>query len=256
MSDERIEQIERELRAPGSRETAGRGRPLPSDVSEARRLLSQIDGRRNAGRVVMRAGAIGLAAAAAVAVAIAIGATRPGILPVGESVGPSATSQPNPTPVATPTPAASQGSAACEASNLRATSERWGAAAGSRGTTIHVTLASGPDCVLQGHPGARIVDSTGSEAIASLDPANRPDHPWMNPGDQPITMSVGGLETTVVVTWSNWCSPVPAEPRLELRVATDGPHLPVSAAAGDSVGVPPCMGASQTSVLGTYPFGG
>ncbi len=249
MSDERVDEIERELRAPGPRETAGHGRSLPNDVREARRLLSQIDGRRNAGRVVMRAGAVGLAAAAAVAVAIAIGATRPGTLPVGGS-----SMSPSPTALATPA-AASQGPVACAASDLRAVSDRWGAAAGSRGTEILVTLASGSDCVLQGAPGARIVDSNGSEVIASLDPANRPDHPWMNPGDPPITLSVGGPGTKMSVTWSNWCAASPAGLRLELRIATDGPHLPVTAAAGDPVWVPPCMGASQSSILGTNAFG-
>lgn len=250
MSDERIEQIERELRAPGPRESAGRGRPLPSDVREARRLLSQIDGRRNAGRVVMRAGAVGLAAAAAVAVAVAIGATRPGNLPAGGS-----STSPSPTAFTTPTPAASQGPVACAASDLRAVSDRWGAAAGSRGTSVHITLVSGPDCVLQGSPGARIIDSSGAVVIVSFDPGNRPEHPWMNLSDPPITMSVGGPQTTMSVTWSNWCAAPPADLRLELRITTDGPHLPVTAAAGDTIPVPPCNGGGEPSSLGTNLFG-
>ncbi len=58
MSDKRIE---RELRAPGPRESFDRGRRLPADVREARLVLSEIDGRRNAVRVVVRVAEIGRA---------------------------------------------------------------------------------------------------------------------------------------------------------------------------------------------------
>jgi hypothetical protein len=243
MSDERIE---RELRAPGPRESAGRGRRLPADVREARLLLSEIDGRRNAVRVVVRATEVGLAAVAAVAVAIAIGASSPlGIIPGGASATPQPTA-----------PAASQAPSVCAASNLRAVADPWGGAAGSRGTTIRITLVSGPDCLLQGHPGARIVAADGSLVIASLDPGKRPDQPWVQPGEQAVTISAQGSGTTVSVVWGNWCAADPSMPQLQLRLAVDGPQLPVATAPGDAIPVPPCLGSGEPSNLSTYPFGG
>ncbi len=131
MSDKQIERIERELRSPGPRESAEGGRQLPGDVRQARVLLAEIDRRRNAGRVVVRATAVGLVAAAAVAVAIVIGAVPPrGIEP-----GASATPQPTvaTTPSAAATPGGSQAASVCDPANLQAVAERWGAAAGSRG---------------------------------------------------------------------------------------------------------------------------
>ncbi|MDP9243503.1 MAG: hypothetical protein M3O77_00290 [Chloroflexota bacterium] len=253
MTDDRIE---RELREPGPRESAGRRPQLPADVRQARLLLSQIDGRRNAGRVVVRAAAVGLTAVAAVAVAIAIGASpRPDIVP-GATTTPQASPPATSTPAATPT--ASQGASACAPSNLRAVADRWGGAAGSRGTTIHISLVSGPDCVLQGHPGGRILAGDGSVVIASLDPEQRADQPWVESADQPITMTAQGAGTTVSVVWGNWCAAYPAGPQLtlELRVAVDGPQLPVATATGDAIPVPPCNGSSEPSTLSTYPFGG
>lgn len=247
MSDKQIERIERELRNPGPREAADGGRGLPGDVRHARLLLSEIDGRRNSGRLVVRATAVGLVAAAAVAVAIVIGASpRSGIEP-------GASETPQPTAAATPT--GSQAASVCAVSNLQAVAERWGAAAGSRGTTVHITLVSGPDCVLQGHPGARIVAGDGSLLVASLDPANRPTgQPWKNPGERAVTITRGG-GTTVVVLWSNWCGANPSAPELELRLAPDGPQLAVAMSAGESIPAPPCNGPGQPSSLGTNAFG-
>jgi hypothetical protein len=250
MSDDRIE---RELREPGPRETAGRGRQLPADVRQARLLLTEIDRRRNAGRVVVRATAVGLAAAAAVAVAIAIGASpRPGIAP-------GASETPQPTPAATSTPAATptggEALLPCAEPRVMAVADRWGGAAGSRGTTIHITVAAGPDCVLVGHPAARILGGDGSVVITT----QHADQPWVEPGDQPITMSATGTGTTVSVVWSNWCGPSPAGPQLtlELRITPDGEWLPVSAAPGDeAIPVPPCNGSGEPSTLSTYRYGG
>jgi hypothetical protein len=254
MSDDRIE---RELRDPGPRESAGRGRQLPADLRQARLLLSEIDGRRSAARVAVRATAVALTAVAAVAVAIAIGASwQPGILPGGASATPQPSA--SATSTAAPTPTASQGASVCAPSNLRAMADPWGGAAGSRGTTIHITLMSGPDCVLQGNPGARILAGDGSVVIASLDPTQRSDQPWVEPGAQSITMSAQGAGTTVSVVWGNWCAAYPSGPQLELelRVAVDGPQLPVATAAGDAIPVPPCNGPGEPSSLSTYPFGG
>ena len=256
MSDKQIERIERELRSPGPRESAEGGRQLPGDVRQARVLLAEIDGRRNAGRVVVRATTIGLVAAAAVAVAIVIGAVPPrGIEP-----GASATPQPTvaTTPSAAATPGGSQAASVCDPANLQAVAERWGAAAGSRGTTIHITLVSGPDCVLQGHPGARILAGDGSVVITSSDRANRATgQPWADPGDPPIAVTKGGAGTTVSVVWSNWCAAYPAGPQLDLqlRLAVDGPQMPVATAGGDAIPVPPCNGAGEPSSLGTNAFG-
>ena len=256
MSDKQIERIERELRSPGPRESAEGSRRLPGDVRQARVLLAEIDGRRNAGRVVLRATTIGLVAAAAVAVAIVIGASpRSGIEP-----GASSTPQPTAatTPSAAATPGGSQAASVCDAANLQAVAERWGGAAGSRGSTIHITLASGPDCVLQGHPGARILAGDGSVVITSSDSANRATgQPWADGGDRPITMSAQGSGTTVSVVWSNWCAAYPAGPQLDLqlRLAMDGPELAVVTADGDAIPVPPCNGAGQPSSLGTNAFG-
>ena len=255
MSDKQIERIERELRSPGPRESVEGGRRLPGDVRQARVLLAEIDGRRNAGRVVARATTFGLVAAAAIAVAIVIGASpRSGIEP-------GASSTPQPTVVTTPsadaTPGGSQAASVCDAANLQAVAERWGGAAGSRGSTIHITLVSGPDCVLQGHPGARILAGDGSVVITSSDSANRATgQPWADPGDPPITVT-NGAGTTVSVVWSNWCAAYPAGPQLDLqlRLAVDGPQMPVATAGGDAIPVPPCNGAGEPSSLGTNAFG-
>ena len=255
MSDKQIERIERELRSPGPRESVEGGHRLPGDVRQARVLLAEIDGRRNAGRVVARATTFGLVAAAAIAVAIVIGASpRSGIEP-------GASSTPQPTVVTTPsadaTPGGSQAASVCDAANLQAVAERWGGAAGSRGSTIHITLVSGPDCVLQGHPGARILAGDGSVVITSSDSANRATgQPWADPGDPPITVT-NGAGTTVSVVWSNWCAAYPAGPQLDLqlRLAVDGPQMPVATAEGDAIPIPPCNGAGEPSSLGTHAFG-
>lgn len=252
MSDKRIE---RELRAPGPRESFDRGRRLPADVREARLVLSEIDGRRNAVRVVVRVAAGGLAAVAAVAVAMAIGASsQPGIVPGGASATPQPTAPTTSTLSATP--AASQAPSVCAASNLRAVADPWGGAAGSRGTTVHITLVSGADCLLLGHPGARIVAADGSLVVASLDPGKRPDQPWVEAGEQAVTISAQGSGTTVSVVWGNWCAADPSVPQLQLRLAVDGPQLPVATAPGDAIPVPPCLGSGEPSNLSTYPFGG
>jgi hypothetical protein len=249
MSDDRIE---RELREPGPRETAGRGRQLPADVRQARLLLSEIDRRRSGGRVIVRATAVALTAAAAVAVAIAIGASRPGISP-GASETPQPTTAATSTPAATPT--GSQSLLSCVESRVAAVADRWGGAAGSRGTTVHITVAGRPDCVLVGHPAARILAGDGSVVITT----QRADQPWVEPGDQPITLSATGPGTAVSVVWSNRCDPSPAGPQLtlQLRITADGAWLPVNAAPGDeAIPVPPCNGPGEPSTLSAYRYGG
>jgi Protein of unknown function (DUF4232) len=170
----------------------------------------------------------------------------------------SPTPQPSLTPTLTPTlaatPAASQAPSACAASNLRATADPWQGGLGSRFTSIHITLASAGECLLQGHPGAGIVAGDGSLIVASRDPDGRVDQPWVEPGDRVVTLSGQGSTTTLMVRWGNWCGATPSAPQLQLRLAADGPQLPVALAAGDAIPIPPCSGTAEHSLLDTWPF--
>lgn len=159
------------------------------------------------------------------------------------------------TPTLAPTPAASQAPSACAASNLRAIADPWQGGLGSRFTSIHITLASGQECQLQGRPGARIVADDGSLVVTSQDPNGRLDQPWVEPGDLVVTLSGQGSSTKLSVRWGNWCGATPSAPQLQLRLAADGPQLPVALTPGDALPIPPCGGSAEPSLFDTSAFG-
>jgi hypothetical protein len=56
----------------------------------------------------------------------------------------------------------------------------------------------------------------------------------------------------VEVYWSNWCGDAPVAPRLLLLL--DNESIPVDAADGSSILVPPCLGSGEPSTLNVGPI--
>lgn len=94
----------------------------------------------------------------------------------------------------------------------------------------------------------------GSLIVASRDPDGRVDQPWVDPGDRVVTLSGQGSTTTLSVRWGNWCGATPSAPQLQLRLAADGPQLPVALAPGEAIPIPPCSGTAEPSLFDTWPF--
>jgi hypothetical protein len=232
MSGDRVERV---LRERGPRELEGSVPPPPADVEEARFRLRMIDRRRGL-RSLLGAG-LGTVVVAAAAVAVAVAVTGPsgsanlgsGDLPGGAS--PSATAGPL---------------VACGPGELRATAAPWGAAAGSRGTTVTVTNVGAATCLLEAdRPGAQIRSASATIASAAA-----------QPGSGTGLMAVGPSESlTTSVVWSNWCGAAPSG-SLSLRlVLANGSELAVMPdPSAPGVLVPPCMGPSGVNVLSTIDF--
>jgi hypothetical protein len=221
--------IERELRQRGPRERMATLPPVPADLAAARAELTRLD-RGRALRGALGAG-LGVLAAAAVVVAIAVAASGPRNVPqVGD--GPSAQ------------PSASAGTGECQASSLEANAEPWGAAAGSRGTMVHVTNAGSATCTVRGRPGATI--SAASGTVVSTDGGT-------DPGMRALELEPGQTALTSVV-WGNWCGRDLSRGELSLTLEVGGDSLPVTPdATTPDILVPPCMGSDPTS-LSTIDF--
>jgi hypothetical protein len=225
------DRIERELRQRGPRERGATLPPVPADLAAARVELSRLH-RGRALRGAIGAGLGVLAAAAVVVVAIAVAATGPRN---GPQVGDGASVQPS----------ASAGIGECQASSLEATAEPWGAAAGSRGTMVHVTNTGSVTCTLSGRPGASIGDAR-LMLVVSTDGGT-------DPGVRPIELEPGQTALTSVV-WSNWCGRELRGGGLSLTLRVGGDFLPVTPdASAPDILVPPCMGSDPTS-LSTIDF--
>ncbi len=232
MSGDRVERV---LRERGPRELEGSIPPLPARVEEARSHLRTIDRRRSLRSLF--GGGLGTLAVAAAAVTVAIAVTGPsGSTPSGAGDLPGHGSPSAPTaPVV-----------ACGPGELHATAAPWGAAAGSRGTTVTVTNVSAATCLIEAdRPGAQI--RSASATVASVN---------ARPGSGRGLLALGPSDTlTTSVVWSNWCDAAPSG-SLSLRlVLADGSELPVgSDPSAPVVLVPPCMGAGQPSSLSTIDF--
>jgi hypothetical protein len=224
------DRIERELRQRGRRERMATLPPVPVDLAAARAELTRLD-RGRALRGALGAG-LGVLAAAAVVVAIAVAATAPRN---GPQVGDGSSAE--------PTASAEIGD--CQASSLDANAERWGAAAGSRGTTVRVTNTGSATCTVSGRPGATISDANRMVGVST--------DGGTDPGLRPLELEPGQTALTSVV-WGNWCAGDLRTGELTLSLEVGGDSLPVTPdASAPDILVPPCMGTDPTS-LSTIDF--
>jgi hypothetical protein len=192
------------------------------------------DGRTPRPSRGLRFAAVIPAAAGIVAVAV-VGAM------LGGNEGPDVGADGSPSP--TLVPSVIGGMPVCTNDGLTMSAERWGGAAGSRGTVVTVQLAQDhATCALiPSDIAARMSDVDGNTLITSEIP-------------QPMSRDVievraGDLRAYSVV-WSNWCGDRPAPP-VGLSVSVEeGTHWTAIAAPGDGADpVPPCLGQNAPSNL-------
>lgn len=227
------DELERRLRTePLTHDSGFEARPLPASAADARASIAP---RPAPGRLLLMVAAV--AAVAMVSVGVLAGT---GNLGVG-GPGPAAS-----VPVASPAsqaPGIAEG--ACVAGDLVAASEAWGAAAGSRGTVVTVSLApSAAECDLVQHVSARILDGSGSvvASVFQLDPGSG------DAGSEAPVRVTRASAFTIGVSWSNWCGTAPAGP-LTLELAIGGTDwTAIAPPSGTSVLVPPCMGGTITTM--------
>ena len=196
---------------------------------------------------LLRGGLLVAAACAAVLAVVIVSGGLDGRSGVGGDV-----STPTPgdgrTQAATPSVAPSTAGepGACRPEDVVLTAEPWGGAAGSRGTSVTLTLADGAaPCHPANAVSGRILDATGATLVENL----------AGPTDLPLLTLQAGTTYQVGVAWSNWCEAAPAAPvTLELRLSNWSEwvavehHLP---GTGGPDPVPPCMGDGGTSLTVT-----
>ena len=220
--------LERELRSQrGPREAGYNPTTLPMALEEGPAPGAKPSRLGRAGLFV------GVGVAGALAVAVIVGVlSGPGS---GPDVGSGNSTEPSPSDALS--------APACGPADVTLTGEPWGGAAGSRGTTVTVRLASGRyNCTLAPVTGAQITGGgsvgvgVGSEIASGAD---------LGPS-VPL-----GADTayTVGVTWSNWCGASVSEP-VTLALTFHGWPAPrqVEIADGGIDPVPPCSGGGETSV--------
>lgn len=222
------EQIERSLRQPGPLEQAYQPATLPARLTDAH------DPRGWRGSLVA-VGQLGMVAATVVAGgAIAVLLTRHPA-PGGSGVGAG---------VPTPTQAASlpASSAACRAEDFAWSTDPWGGAAGSRGTTVLARgVSSLVGCQIQGRSALALSDGNGHLLLTAQSPASA------------VAVHAGSL-LEIGISWSNWCDADPASPlSLSLTLPGDSQPVPLVPSTGE-IQVPPCLGQGQPSVLNATDF--
>ncbi len=236
------DRLERALREPGPRELGYVPTPLPAGLGARPRAH-----RGPTGALVLAFRATGLAAAVVAAVLLVAFVTNGG----GGAgfLGLGASSSAPPPAAKTDAPAsgvpASQtaGAAApCRASDLAWSTDPWGGAAGSTGTSVLARgVASLDRCSISGSATVTLVDGFGRVVASVSAPAS----------------SVEVRAATVVeagIHWSNWCSAEPAAPlEMHLQLPGDTQLVPLVPAQG-SVLVPSCNGAGAPSSLGATAF--
>jgi hypothetical protein len=215
--------LERDLRSQrGPREEGYTPAVLPMTREEAPVRASGVS------RLPRAAMFAGVAVAGALAVALVAGIfSGPGSDVGSGSASPSAAASAPAVAVCAPAPA-----------DVTFSAEPWGGAAGSRGTTVTVTLADGRyPCALGGRVAALISDANGTLLVSGQSAA------------------VGSVDLepntafTLGVAWSNWCGNDPAAPvSLSLKIEGWTSAVPVSVPAGANP-VPPCNGAGAPSSL-------
>jgi hypothetical protein len=243
------DEIERRLRRePGERERGYLSPGLPASLPASR-------GRARTTRSWNRAWAVG-AVVATVALAVVavtfVGDALHGLGGQGDGgIGAGGSPSASPTVVSqpSPTPAPSQGLAACDASDFAVTTAGWDAAMGSRGTTVILRLVdSAAPCTVAGSPAAGIDDGDGGSLVRADARAG-----------QELTLRAGDM-VSVAVSWANWCAAAPAQPLGAWLVlpggdaASAGDRIPIVAASGQQIPVPPCNGPAQPASLNVTDF--
>jgi hypothetical protein len=232
------DRIERALREPGPRERGYSPEALPATAAELRARVP----RRS--RLLMSAGAVG-----GLAAAVAAGAVVAVVLSRGFSPGPATggtVSSPTPTPSTVPTSAPTPAPApvaACRAEDFAWSSDPWGGAAGSRGTTIVAKgVTSLVACELKGAATLVLRDANRTVLISGHTAATK------------ITV-LAGQAYQVGVVWSNWCGAQPAQPiTFSLTLPNDTTPVPVIPPDGSQIPVAPCNGAGEPSTLSGTDF--
>jgi hypothetical protein len=224
------DQIEPSLREPGPLERGYQPVALPAEVADAR----PAGGWKGSLLAVGRLGMVVAAVAGGAALAIMLSRSP---APGGRGVGAGGT---------THSPAASQaptGAGACRAEDFAWTTDPWGGAAGSRGTTVLARgVTSLSECQIHGEAGLMLSDASGHTLLASRSASTA------------ITVH-GGTLLEIEISWSNWCGSDPAGPlSLSLTLPGDTVAVPVLAADGGLIPVPPCNGQGQPSVLNATDF--
>ena len=221
--------LERQLRSQrGPREGGYQPATLPMSLEDQPALSAR---PARLGRTALL---VGVGAAGALAVAVVAGVFS------GPSSGPDVGSGNS----SEPSPSAAVSAPACGPADVTLTGEPWGGAAGSRGTTVTVTLASGRyDCTLAPVTGGEITRGGPVAVSVASEIASAADLGPSVPLTADTAYSVG-------VAWSNWCgSSVSGEP-VTLALSFHGwprPE-PVAVASGGIDPVPPCSGSGETSL--------
>ena len=120
---------------------------------------------------------------------------------------PRTTATPAPTVRPTPTEVGGTAAAACRESDVELIHGRVDGAAGSRFTTMTLTVTGAAACTIPVTPTIELIDAGGAQlAVTAL------------PGPV-VTMEVPvGTAVTSNVQLANWCDPPPAEPALSFRI--------------------------------------
>lgn len=229
------EDLERQLQSQhGPREDGYAPTGLPATLAAGRESES------GTSRLVRTGLLVGVAVAGALTVAV-VGSILSGRSPgVGGGGTTSAAPSASASPVATP------GDGRCGNSDVTFSAEPWGGAAGSRGTTVTITLSPGQSaCTLATLVMAQIDDADGTALVSGAS---------VEPGGS-VSLQPGGT-FAIGVAWSNWCGSDPAVPvTLSLKLEGWPFWMPVNPPAGGLNPVPPCLGGagSSLSVTGVQP---
>ena len=224
------DRIERALREPGPRERGYSPEALPATAAE---LRARVPRRRG---LLMSAGALG-----GLAAAVAAGAVVAVVLTHGFAPGPGTTgtgSSPTSTPTPVPTSVAN-----CRPEDFQWSTDPWGGAAGSRGTTILArAIPSLTTCELRGEAMITLRDGNGSVLVSGHTAATN------------AHVRAGQL-FEIGVSWSNWCGAEPSQPiQLELRLPGEGNAFNLLPPNNDNLTFQTCNGPGQPSVLSGTSF--
>jgi hypothetical protein len=152
----------------------------------------------------------------------------------GFTATPASTVEPSPTELGGTT------AAACRESDVELVHGRVDGAAGSRFTTMTLTVTGAAACTVPLEPTIELIDATGAQLVETA------------PAGAVATMEMPvGTAVTSKVQLANWCDPPPAEP-LTLSLVLDGVSMPVLGGPyPDPGGLPGCNGAGGPTFVAT-----
>ena len=153
---------------------------------------------------------------------------------------PGTTATPGPTVRPSPTDVGGAAAGACRESDIELAHGRTDGAAGSRFTTMTLTVTGAAACAIPVTPTIELNDASGAQLVATA------------PAGAIATMEVPvGTAVTSNVQLANWCDPPPAEP-LTLTLVLDGASLPVLGGPyPDLGGLPGCNGPGGLTFAAT-----